>query len=451
MERTKIYNAKVNTPYKMINNDTILVENGKIAFVGSENIQTGDCCEINADGNYVSPEFIDIHLHGGGGHDFMDGSVKAFTEAAESHARHGTTSMVPTTHTGSNEVLKETLGSFKQAKRFEETKWEGEPAIRLCTDGYEALVLPGIGANLIELKETSLGLSLLRKPQNLATFKARPQVFGIPILFPPNRIENGTFKAAGKVYNFPINEPRNNHNHIHGFLCTHKFEVTAVEAGPKGSVRVELTVRSERNAEIYEYFPHEFEFKVLYKLSEKGLEQIITIKNDSTAPMPMGLGFHTAFNVPFHPGSKKENCSLRFSAGERWEVNEKMLPTGVLLPLSEQEEKFRFSGVTLAGCTLSGQYRVDPIVINDREFHGAIIEDKSNGLKLIYQTGKGYKHWVVWNDGGDKDFVCIEPQTWAVNAPNINLPDDVTGFRLLQPGETWTENCKICIEREQIS
>jgi len=54
-------------------------------------------CEVyDAQGAYVSPGFIDIHLHGGGGADFMDCTEAAFKAISEVHLKNGTTTMVPT-------------------------------------------------------------------------------------------------------------------------------------------------------------------------------------------------------------------------------------------------------------------------------------------------------------------------------------------------------------------
>lgn len=118
MDRVKIYNGRLITPYRIIKNGTIIIEDEKIANVCEGDIPTNDCLEIDAEGNYVSPGFIDIHTHGGGGHDFMDGTVEAYLGAAEMHAKHGTTSMVPTTLTSTNEELKNTFEIFKQAKKM---------------------------------------------------------------------------------------------------------------------------------------------------------------------------------------------------------------------------------------------------------------------------------------------------------------------------------------------
>ena len=115
LQRIKIC-ARGDNPYRVINDGCVIVENGKIQCVSEGEVKTGDCLEINAMGNYVAPGFIDIHTHGGGGHDFMDGTVEAYLGAIEMHARHGTTTIVPTTLTSTNEELKNTFDVFRQAK-----------------------------------------------------------------------------------------------------------------------------------------------------------------------------------------------------------------------------------------------------------------------------------------------------------------------------------------------
>ena len=80
-------------------------------------LEAEDAIEINANGKYVSPGFIDIHVHGGGGHDFMDGTEIAFLTIAATHARYGTTSMLPTTLSASKEELLQTLAVYEDASR----------------------------------------------------------------------------------------------------------------------------------------------------------------------------------------------------------------------------------------------------------------------------------------------------------------------------------------------
>jgi N-acetylglucosamine-6-phosphate deacetylase len=101
----------------MIPQGTVLITDGIITEVKEGNIDVSDAIEIDAKGNYISPGFIDIHVHGGGGHDFMDGSEAAFLKAAEIHAQYGTTSMSPTTLTSEKEDLLKTLELYERADK----------------------------------------------------------------------------------------------------------------------------------------------------------------------------------------------------------------------------------------------------------------------------------------------------------------------------------------------
>lgn len=116
MGKTLIYNGKILTPYRLIDNGSILIQNGKILEIMKGKPQVSECKAIDAKGAYISPGFIDIHSHGGGGHDFMDGTVEAYLGAAKMHAKHGTTAIIPTTLTSTTESLKETFDVYRQAR-----------------------------------------------------------------------------------------------------------------------------------------------------------------------------------------------------------------------------------------------------------------------------------------------------------------------------------------------
>ena len=116
-QRLKIFNAKVITPYRIIPNGSILMRGGVIEDVGEGNLQVSDAAEIDAGGKFVAPGFIDIHIHGGGGHDFMDGEENAFLKVAETHVKYGTTAMVPTTLTSDKQGLLDTLTIYEKANR----------------------------------------------------------------------------------------------------------------------------------------------------------------------------------------------------------------------------------------------------------------------------------------------------------------------------------------------
>lgn len=112
-----IINGTVLTPFRQLHGGYVLIENGTIKAVGTGELGHIDNCEIiDAKGRYVSPGFIDIHTHGGGGYDYMDNTVEAFLGAARAHLMFGTTTIVPTTLTCTNEELKKSLVNFKKAK-----------------------------------------------------------------------------------------------------------------------------------------------------------------------------------------------------------------------------------------------------------------------------------------------------------------------------------------------
>ena len=113
-KQIKIINGRVISPYR-INRATVLISGKKIEAVSERDIDAPDATVIDAAGKYVSPGFIDIHVHGGGGHDFMDGSEEAFLAIARTHARYGTTAMVPTTLTSEKAGLLKTLDLYALA------------------------------------------------------------------------------------------------------------------------------------------------------------------------------------------------------------------------------------------------------------------------------------------------------------------------------------------------
>lgn len=115
INQVKLFNGRIITPSGIIDGGTVLITGQTITAIGEHHIGAPEAKTIDAGGRYISPGFIDIHVHGGGGHDFMDGTEEAFLEAAKLHARYGTTAMNPTTLSSSKEDLLHTLAVYEQA------------------------------------------------------------------------------------------------------------------------------------------------------------------------------------------------------------------------------------------------------------------------------------------------------------------------------------------------
>ncbi len=111
----KIFNAQIITPAGVLKEGTLVISNGKIAEVGNQNMLVEGALEIDAKGKYVAPGFIDMHVHGGGGHDFMDNTIEAFLKIAQTHAKYGTTALMPTTLSCEKDDLLTTLDIYEKA------------------------------------------------------------------------------------------------------------------------------------------------------------------------------------------------------------------------------------------------------------------------------------------------------------------------------------------------
>ena len=113
MSTLQIKNAQVVLPNGVKETD-VLVEDGIIAAIGE--CKSADKT-VDALGCFLLPGFIDIHVHGGGGADFMDGTPDAFETAVKSHLAHGTTTIVPTAMSATEEELTGFLLAFKAFRK----------------------------------------------------------------------------------------------------------------------------------------------------------------------------------------------------------------------------------------------------------------------------------------------------------------------------------------------
>lgn len=118
MEHFIFTNARIVLPDTILDDHYVSVKNGVIESIGKgtpDREQLNSCTTVDCGGQYLSPGFIDIHCHGGGGADFMDGHMEDILTAARAHLIHGTTGICPTTLTCSDEELFTFFESFRQA------------------------------------------------------------------------------------------------------------------------------------------------------------------------------------------------------------------------------------------------------------------------------------------------------------------------------------------------
>ncbi len=111
---TKIINAKLVDGG--IEEKNLYIKDGKIMAITADELSYDEL--FDAEGAYLSAGWIDIHTHGGGGYDFMDGGAEPIIEGARMHMKHGTTSIFPTTLSASKGALHQAVADIKESMSF---------------------------------------------------------------------------------------------------------------------------------------------------------------------------------------------------------------------------------------------------------------------------------------------------------------------------------------------
>jgi len=118
-KRIIITNGTIITPFHLVSGKAIVVEKGRIReIVNKEELSTAKLIGaevIEGKDKYIVPGYIDIHIHGGGGSDVMDGDYEAINQIAIAHSHFGTTSFLPTTMTMSKDKIIRSLRSICEA------------------------------------------------------------------------------------------------------------------------------------------------------------------------------------------------------------------------------------------------------------------------------------------------------------------------------------------------
>ena len=92
----QIVNGRILTPEGWLRDGSVIIEGNKILEVSNCHLPVVGAEIIDAHGCDVVPGGIEMHVHGGGGRDFMEGTEDAFRTAVDAHMQHGTTAIFPT-------------------------------------------------------------------------------------------------------------------------------------------------------------------------------------------------------------------------------------------------------------------------------------------------------------------------------------------------------------------
>ncbi|MBQ8645041.1 MAG: N-acetylglucosamine-6-phosphate deacetylase, partial [Bacteroidales bacterium] len=103
---TQIINGKIHTPQGWLKNGSVIINDNKILEVSNCDLAVVGAKIVDARGMYIVPGGVEIHVHGGGGRDFMEGTEDAFRTAVDAHMQHGTTSIFPTLSSSSIPMIR---------------------------------------------------------------------------------------------------------------------------------------------------------------------------------------------------------------------------------------------------------------------------------------------------------------------------------------------------------
>jgi N-acetylglucosamine-6-phosphate deacetylase len=112
-----IVNGNVVMPQQVLKEGTVLVDDDRIAEIRQGNYCPEGATMLDVHGGTVAPGLIDIHVHGGAGHDVMDATPQALQGMAEFFAAHGVTSFLPTTVTAEQAALLAAIENVAQCQR----------------------------------------------------------------------------------------------------------------------------------------------------------------------------------------------------------------------------------------------------------------------------------------------------------------------------------------------
>ena len=243
------------------------------------------------------------------------------------------------------------------------------------------------------------------------------------VLLPwPNRIEDGQYEFAGTAQQTPLTEPAR-HNALHGL--TRWMNWTAVEHADD-RVLMSLVLHPQDG------FPFTLRLDVDYRLSAGGLSIRTTASNVGGQAAPFGAGHHPYLTV----GTVIDQALLKMPALMRLEANERLIPTGRLLPN-------RGTAYDFLELRPIGSVRMDTAFAN-------LVPDSDGLIRVHLQAPGGDPRVTLWMEAvyrflmvftadaipdaaRRRRSIAIEPMTCA---PNAFRSGD--GLIVLQPGESWS-------------
>lgn len=173
----QIVNGKVITPQGVDRQARLVLKAGRIAEITREQGGVEGAQTIDAQGAYVAPGCIDIHLHGGDGHDFTEATPEAFRAIAYAHATQGVTTLYPTLAVAPTTVFRQAIKACETvvSQPYEGARIEG---LHLEGNYINPLLKGGQDERFIQLPDPAEYQELLESTRLIKRWTAAPELPG---------------------------------------------------------------------------------------------------------------------------------------------------------------------------------------------------------------------------------------------------------------------------------
>ncbi|MDR1724215.1 MAG: N-acetylglucosamine-6-phosphate deacetylase [Tannerella sp.] len=177
MAYINIINGRIIAPSGIIEGGSLLIRDGKIADVSHTPLLIEAAQQIDAGGCYVAAGGIDIHVHGGGGRDFIEATPEAFLAVAEAHARYGTTAILPTIAAQPVKVFEQAIHSCETVRNEPR---QGARILGLHLEGnyLNPVMRGGQEADYLSLPDKAEYVRLLDSTGVIKRWTAAPELTG---------------------------------------------------------------------------------------------------------------------------------------------------------------------------------------------------------------------------------------------------------------------------------
>ena len=309
-------------------------------------------------------------------------------------------------------------------------------------DTKAGIVVPVVTPQSNAYEMVVKGQQIIRKTfTDLADFRARPGLNGIPLLAPfANRLvvvdDRGepaetAFYANGRKYSFDMGLGNvRGPVPIHGFLSASRDWRLVESKANERSAWVTSTLDFYRNPQWMKQFPFAHTLTMTYRLQDGALEVRTEIHNLSNDPMPVAIGFHPYFQLTDSP---RNEWTLALDARSRWRLSPSLIPTGETEPIDRVFPNPR-------AIPLSEQSLDDVFGDLTRDKDGrAVMSVRGKTQQIDVVLGPNYRAAVVYSPKSS-NFVALEAMAGITNSMNLAQKGLYKELQSIPPGGTWVES-----------